>query len=406
MFLLIGSNAMQLLALKNEFNAFTRRADAKISLLKDVIERVQRGEGVDVKGLLGTGNPEKEREWEQVIKELEEEDRLWQAKARRRQNKESSIRSEDQGKKPSSPPSLPIEEVAKDRPTSDMDTAPPSERNPRHFPTQNPTAFHHAGCPISRNASENASSLVSSLLKSPRLVLFCGRWLETGEDYSQAQKVTSLAKVELALKDIVLFGEKWCVPHQMEFKFCGQSNIDFICSGFHGYGHVNNVQYVRYAESARIIWAQNYARYHDPLRRRDWEELWTPRGNGLILRSITTEFKFPMTFPDRISVYHKLRSQPTESTDSFILDVLVLSERHQRAAARCVEDIVVYDYRHSHKTSLKPFMFDQFSDTWKAQEEAKVRNGEEVQGLLERVRRLEKDSRDREGAVEDMGFVT
>lgn len=52
-----------------------------------------------------------------------------------------------------------------------------------------------------------------------------------------------------------------------------------------------------------------------------------------------------MAWPDRISVYHKLRAAPTASTDSFILDVLILSERHQRPAARCVEDIVVYDYR-------------------------------------------------------------
>ncbi|KAL8783020.1 MAG: hypothetical protein Q9213_004917 [Squamulea squamosa] len=65
MFLLIGSNAMQLLALRNEFTTFSRRADAKIGLLKEVIERVQKGEDVDVKGLLGTGDPEKEKEWEE-----------------------------------------------------------------------------------------------------------------------------------------------------------------------------------------------------------------------------------------------------------------------------------------------------------------------------------------------------
>lgn len=65
MFLLIGSNAMQLLALRNEFTTYSRRADAKIGLLKEVIERVQKGEDVDVKGLLGTGNPEEEKQWEQ-----------------------------------------------------------------------------------------------------------------------------------------------------------------------------------------------------------------------------------------------------------------------------------------------------------------------------------------------------
>ncbi|KAL8721078.1 MAG: hypothetical protein Q9225_002150 [Loekoesia sp. 1 TL-2023] len=90
---------MQMIALRNEFTAFSRRADAKIALLKDVIERVQKGEEVDVKGLLGTGDPEKEKEWEQVIQEIEEEDRLWQNKARRRQQKEVSKRAESKEEK-------------------------------------------------------------------------------------------------------------------------------------------------------------------------------------------------------------------------------------------------------------------------------------------------------------------
>ncbi|KAL8763130.1 MAG: hypothetical protein Q9184_001023, partial [Pyrenodesmia sp. 2 TL-2023] len=89
MSLLIGSNAMQMIALKSEFTTFSRRADAKIGLLKEVIRRVQNGEDVDVKGLLGTGDSEQENEWEQVIQEIEQEDRLWQAKARRRQQKEA-----------------------------------------------------------------------------------------------------------------------------------------------------------------------------------------------------------------------------------------------------------------------------------------------------------------------------
>lgn len=55
---------MQMIALRNDFTTFSRRADAKIGLLKEVIERVQKGEDVDVKGLLGTGDPEQEKEWE------------------------------------------------------------------------------------------------------------------------------------------------------------------------------------------------------------------------------------------------------------------------------------------------------------------------------------------------------
>ena len=64
-FLLIGSNAIQMITLRNDFTIFSRKADAKISLLKEVLERVHRGEDVDVKGLLGTGNEDQEKEWEE-----------------------------------------------------------------------------------------------------------------------------------------------------------------------------------------------------------------------------------------------------------------------------------------------------------------------------------------------------
>jgi hypothetical protein len=64
-FLLIGSMSIQMIALRNEFAAFSRRADAKIGLLKEITERIQNGEEVDVEGLLGTGDKEREREWEE-----------------------------------------------------------------------------------------------------------------------------------------------------------------------------------------------------------------------------------------------------------------------------------------------------------------------------------------------------
>jgi hypothetical protein len=59
---------------------------------------------------------------------------------------------------------------------------------------------------------------------------------------------------------------------------------------------VNNVIYTRYAESARINWAWNYAVHIDPDHKREWSDLWTPRGDGLILRSIRTDYKFVSSF--------------------------------------------------------------------------------------------------------------
>lgn len=52
-----------MLTLRNEFSSFNRKADAKIALLKDVLDRIQRGEQVDVEKVLGTGDEEQEQEW-------------------------------------------------------------------------------------------------------------------------------------------------------------------------------------------------------------------------------------------------------------------------------------------------------------------------------------------------------
>lgn len=83
-----------MIALKNDIANFSRRADAKIGLLREVIERVQRGEEVDVERVLGTGDKESEREWEDVLREIEEEEALFQSKKRRKAMKEAAAREE------------------------------------------------------------------------------------------------------------------------------------------------------------------------------------------------------------------------------------------------------------------------------------------------------------------------
>ncbi len=110
-----------------------------------------------------------------------------------------------------------------------------------------------------------------------------------------------------------------------------------------------------------------------------------------------------MKWPDHISVYHKLRYPPSSSSDHFTLDVLILSELHQRPVARCTEDLVVYDYRQGKKTTLRHFMVETFRETYELQTQAKKVNGERVRSLLDRVQRLEKSSWDQADAKEDLG---
>lgn len=108
----------------------------------------------------------------------------------------------------------------------------------------------------------------------------------------------------------------------------------------------------------------------------------------------------PMTYPDHVTVYHRLGTEPQEGTDTFIFHAIILSELHQRPAARCTEENVLYDYQKAKKTPLQPFMLSVLRETWKLQEQAKLHNSGRVKQLLTRVQQLEKNSWDREGAVE------
>lgn len=110
-----------------------------------------------------------------------------------------------------------------------------------------------------------------------------------------------------------------------------------------------------------------------------------------------------MTYPDRVSVYHKLRHAPSPRSSSLVLDVVVLSHRHRRAAAKLEEDVVIYDYRAGTKAALPPFMLDTMAVTFRRQEAERARARARIWELLSRVEGLEKETWDREGAVEDLG---
>jgi len=168
-------------------------------------------------------------------------------------------------------------------------------------------------------------------------------------------------------------------------------------------GHINNVTHTRYAESARCNWVRNLAIYIDPYHKKEWSEILTSNGTGLILRSIKTEYKFPMTWPDKVSIYHKIRHLPGDGEDSFLLDVLILSERHQRVAARCEEDIVMYDYQQGRETTLRPFVLDTLKGVYLLQGETKLSSARRILTLLKQVESLEKESWNRDDAEENLG---
>ncbi|POS87099.1 hypothetical protein EPUL_001306 [Erysiphe pulchra] len=77
MLLLIGSNSIQMISIEKSYAAFTRKSEARIGLLEEVIKKIKNGEKVDVEKILGTGNKEKEKEWHDVLKNIEDDDPVW-----------------------------------------------------------------------------------------------------------------------------------------------------------------------------------------------------------------------------------------------------------------------------------------------------------------------------------------
>lgn len=65
MFLFIGSMSIQMIALRNQTERYMRQSSLRIAQLREVVQRIQNGEDVDVEKILGTGDPQKETEWEE-----------------------------------------------------------------------------------------------------------------------------------------------------------------------------------------------------------------------------------------------------------------------------------------------------------------------------------------------------
>ncbi|KAI5459926.1 hypothetical protein BGZ63DRAFT_425872 [Mariannaea sp. PMI_226] len=98
-FLLIGSMSIQLIAVRNSFDRYMRQAEARIATLREVVEKIQKGEPVDVEKVLGTGDVQKEADWEEMLKAIERDEA-----ARQSQKQEKAKQSEPTTTKAAAPP--------------------------------------------------------------------------------------------------------------------------------------------------------------------------------------------------------------------------------------------------------------------------------------------------------------
>jgi len=105
------------------------------------------------------------------------------------------------------------------------------------------------------------------------------------------------------------------------------------------FGHVNNIIYFRYFESGRLDYFEKIG-YLDMVK---------TEGLGPILASTQCRFRFPLTYPDTISVGTKISDI---QEDRFLMHYRIVSHTHKKIAAEGNGLIVSYDYNQNSKTPI------------------------------------------------------
>jgi acyl-CoA thioester hydrolase len=103
--------------------------------------------------------------------------------------------------------------------------------------------------------------------------------------------------------------------------------------------HVNNIVYFRYFESARMAY----------FTRLDIWDYMNETGVGPILASTACKFKFPLVYPDTVSVGTRITDI---EADRFVMKYVVVSHAHAKVAAEGEGLVVSYDYRALRKAPL------------------------------------------------------
>lgn len=107
------------------------------------------------------------------------------------------------------------------------------------------------------------------------------------------------------------------------------------------FGHVNNVVYFRYFESARIAFFEAV----------EYLELMSATGVGPILAETSCRFRLPLVYPDTVTVGARAGEC---SSDGFMMHYVAVSQRHGRVAAEGTGRIVSFDYEKKCKAPLQP----------------------------------------------------
>ncbi|KAM4055249.1 hypothetical protein HRG_006048 [Hirsutella rhossiliensis] len=89
MFLFIGSMSIQMITLRKQMDQHTRQSAVRIGLLRDVVEKIRNGEEVDVEKVLGTGDAQREADWEEMLQAIEQDEAMRKPQKQEKPSSES-----------------------------------------------------------------------------------------------------------------------------------------------------------------------------------------------------------------------------------------------------------------------------------------------------------------------------
>jgi len=116
-------------------------------------------------------------------------------------------------------------------------------------------------------------------------------------------------------------------------------DVPVVWGEMDAFGHVNNIVYFRYFETARIAYFEtlNVPEFlgRDPI--------------GPILSETTCRFRAALSYPDTVSVGARVASI---GEDRFVMRYAVFSHRLARLAAEGEGTLVCFDYRQNRKAPL------------------------------------------------------
>ncbi|KAI8924690.1 HotDog domain-containing protein [Entophlyctis helioformis] len=115
------------------------------------------------------------------------------------------------------------------------------------------------------------------------------------------------------------------------------------------FGHLNNVAYMRYFESARLAYFDQVLKPFLP--QQAYHGFINGTGIGPIVKSVSVTYRAPVWYPDIITVATRV---PPESLkrDRFTQTFVMVSHAQQRVVADGDAVIVLYDYAKGAKTDV------------------------------------------------------